>query len=525
MFEPLPTPQEMSAWDAASINSVGVRGEILMENASRAAFQVLSDSVGPLRGAVIHLLAGGGNNGGDAFCLSRHLLDAGCRVLVFHTKPRRHYKRESGYHLNLAAKLGVQFFLVPNAEALRRRMSREEPPDILVDGLLGTGFSKTLRPDALEMVQLVNRVGKNAFVLALDIPSGLSGLSGEPRPEAVEADATVTFEAVKLGLAMPSARRYTGKLHVAPIGVPTQVKQAHPASHALMTRDVLQLIPEPAPDMHKGAAGRVLAVGGSTGLTGAVQLAGLGALRAGAGLVTAACPRALEPLVKTGLPDLMTLPVGSGERLTAQAAQEIASQAERFDAVAVGPGLGRNKSCGDFVADLADLASQGLFKNLLLDADALYWLAERPELLAKLPPKTVLTPHPGEMARLLGVDTQTIRSRRLEAAKSMAEKHGLVIVLKGAGTVTAAPDGALFISPFSEPNLSVGGSGDVLSGVIASLMARGLTPLSAALAGVYWHGLAGRLLSDDYPGRGNLASEIASQLPFALKENFYDSES
>jgi NAD(P)H-hydrate epimerase len=525
MFEPLPTPQEISAWDAASINSVGVRGEILMENASRAAFQVLADAIGSLQGVVVHLLAGGGNNGGDAFCLSRHLLDAGCRVLVFHTKPRRHYKREAGYHLNLAAKLGVQFFLVPSAEAMRRRMAREESPDILVDGLLGTGFNKTLRPDALEMIRLINQVGKKAFVLSLDIPSGLSGLSGDPRPEAVEADATVTFEAVKLGLAMPMARRYTGALHVAPIGMPTKVKEAHPASHALVTRKILQLIPEPTPDMHKGAAGRVLAVGGSPGLSGALQLAGLGALRAGAGLVTAACPRALEPQVKAGLPDLMTMPVGSGERLSAQAAQEIASQAERFDAAAVGPGLGRDKSCGAFMEAVADLAAQGRFKNLLLDADALYWLANRPEMLAKLPPKTVLTPHPGEMARLLGVDTQSVCARRLEAAKSLAAKHELVVVLKGAGTVTAAPDGALFLSPFSEPNLSVGGSGDVLSGVIASLMARGLEPLSAALAGVYWHGMAGRLLSDSYPGRGNLASEIASQLPFALKESLYASKS
>ncbi|MFW5836871.1 MAG: NAD(P)H-hydrate dehydratase, partial [Desulfovibrionaceae bacterium] len=404
-------------------------------------------------------------------------------------------------------------------------MSREDPPDVIVDGLLGTGFTKTLRPDALEMVRLVNRAGQNAFVLSLDIPSGLSGLSGEPSPEAVAADATVTFEAAKLGLAMPGARRFAGEVHVAPIGIPASVKEAMPATHFLMTREVLDLIPGPEPDMHKGSAGKVLIAGGSPGLGGALQLCGLAALRAGAGLVTAACPRALEPLVKAGLPDLMTLPVGSGELLTPQAVADIETQAGRFDAVAVGPGLGRHKTNGDFVEALVECAAAGRLPALILDADALYWLAERPELLKRLPERTILTPHPGEMARILKTTTDDVASRRLDAARALASRRQLVAVLKGAGTVVAAPDESVFLSPFSEPNLAVGGAGDVLTGVIASLAARGMTPLSATLAAVYWHGLAGRFLSEAYPARGNLAGEIAEALPFVLKEMLYDNES
>jgi NAD(P)H-hydrate epimerase len=273
--------------------------------------------------------------------------------------------------------------------------------------------------------------------------------------------------------------------------------------------------------MHKGSAGKVLIVGGSPGLAGAVQLAGTAALRAGSGLVTVGCPRALEPVVKAGLPDLMTLPLGSGELLTPQAAPELEAEAGRFDAMGVGPGLGRAKASGDFMEALADCAAADRLPPLVLDADALYWLAERPELMERLPEKTVLTPHPGEMARLLQTSVQDAAARRLEAARSLARKHRLVVALKGAGTVVAAPDESVFLSPFCEPNLAVGGSGDVLTGAVTSLLGRGLTPLSAALAAVYWHGLAGRRLSENYPARGNLAGDIATALPRVLKETLY----
>ncbi|MBU1039632.1 MAG: NAD(P)H-hydrate dehydratase [Proteobacteria bacterium] len=520
LFEPLPTPAEMAAWDQAAIRDFGLKAELLMENAGAEALSVLRKAYGSLSEAKVLLVAGGGNNGGDAFVLARRLLDEGAAPLVLHTRPVSGYRGAARYHLDLARRSGVSCHYLSPARA-KSALCACEAPDILVDGLLGTGFSGELKPEALTLVQAMNDLGENCFVLALDSPSGLDGLTGVPRPEAVRADVTVAFHAPKLGSALPLAAPFVGTLVPRAIGIPHAVMAASPPRQVLLTQRLFGLLPTPSAEMHKGRAGHVLVLGGSEGLTGAAQLCGLGALRAGAGLVTVGCPRGVLPEVKAGMPDIMALGLGHGTTWTPDCMDSLIPTLGRYDAVVIGPGLGRNKEAADFLAlfprAFAEAFDKGWAVPCIYDADALYHLAQNPRIMAELPRDAVLTPHPGEMARLLGMGMGEVQADRVAAAHRFLATHPQVLTLKGAGTLVGQAD-LLHLSPIVAPNLAVGGSGDVLAGVIAAILARGVAPLHAACLGVYWHGLCGLALADDFPARGNLASEIAHTLPHVLKE-------
>ncbi len=529
MPTPLPTPAEMAAWDRAAIQDFGLPAELLMENAGGAALDVLRKAYGPLSGAKALLVAGGGNNGGDAFVLARRLIDRGAEALVLHTHAKARYSPEARLHWNIAERAGVAFRRIPldrpeRVEPLLDRVLSEfGVPDILVDGLLGTGFTGELKPGAKELVQAMNELAEACFTLALDTPSGLDGNTGLPRPEAVRADATVCFHAAKLGPAMPHAAPYTGDLHVRDIGLPLAVMNAAPPGQYLMDGSLLDLLAAPPPELHKGRAGHVLVLGGSEGLTGAAQLAALGALRAGAGLVTVGCPRGVLAEVKAGHPDFMALPLGpEGARTWSPACMEdLLPALGRFDGVALGPGLGRGAGAAEFVAlfpaAFAQAHAKGWAPPCVYDADALYHLAQAPALLATLPSSAVLTPHPGEMARLLGMGMGELQADRVGAARRFLARHAQILVLKGAGTLVGQGR-ELHLCPVSAPNLAVGGSGDVLAGLMAALLARGISPLQAACLGVYWHAVSGLSLAEEFPGRGNLASEIANALPSIHKE-------
>jgi NAD(P)H-hydrate epimerase len=510
---PLPLPEEMAAWDKASIEEIGLPGAVLMENASREAFHALEEGFGDITGASVLCLAGPGNNGGDAFALARHCLKAGALPSVLHSKPRKDYKGESGLNLRLAAKLGI-----PMQQLSRVDLAKQPHYDIIIDGLLGTGFHGELRDDFPGWIEWVNERAAASFVMAVDIPSGLNGTSGRPGPIAVTADLTATFEEAKLGLVQPEAVPYIGELVVCEIGIPYVVKQQLPASCALLTDDIAALYPEPEPDTHKGSVGHVLIIGGSPGLSGAPMLSALGALRMGSGLATVACPAGIALELKSGQMDVMTLPLGDGSQWTADMAHELAEHLPRFDALLVGPGLGRAQETKTFLQALLEVLPAEQDMPLLFDADALYHAAEDASVLQALPQGTIVTPHPGEAARLFGIDIAAVQDNRLETAEVLAEDHELVVVLKGAATIIAHPGKPSFFSPFSEPNLAVAGSGDVLAGAILSLCGMGLSGVDAAALGVYVHGFSGELLAEDFPLRGNLASEIAHILPQALKE-------
>ncbi len=525
MYVPLPYPEEMAAWDKAAASDAGVKPEILMENASREAARTLLEQYGPVAGRRVLCFAGPGNNGGDAFAIGRHLREAGASVLAVHTKPLDAYKAEAGYHVRLARRTGLKTVHVDRAGL--NHMAR---PDIIVDGLLGTGIRGQVQPQFQEWINLINHWRDyGAYVLAVDAPSGLDCATGAPRPVAVRAHATATFEAAKHGLVMPGAAAHTGRLSVRPIGIPRMVKDAHPPRTGLLTPRVVDFLPPPAPDMHKGGAGKVCIVGGSRGLTGAPHLAGLAALRAGAGLVFALCPAGVGLELKNGLAELIVSPLGGNDYWTEDLASMVLENTQDAGALVVGPGLGREAETDRFLAAFMQGLDQAKENRppLVLDADGLHHLANEPSLLQFVGPTDVITPHPGEAARLLGASITDVQADRPMAVQELARQAGCTAVLKGAATLVAPPPDvesvnwagpSVLVSPFCEPALSVGGSGDVLAGVLGALLARGLQVLPAACLSVYWHGFSGQVLARRFPQRGALAGEIAGTLPHAMEE-------
>ncbi len=508
----LPTPVEMGRWDKAAVE-FGLPEMLLMENAAREALHTLEECAGPLAGARVLLYMGAGNNGGDAACLARHLKDQGAQPLVLHTRPLGHYKGAAARHLRLARACGVPF--IPALAPAGRRPVEWLRPDIIVDGLLGTGFTGQLRDDMRALVEEINAQA-GSFVLALDVPSGLDSLRGLPGPAAVRARVTVCFEAAKPGLVLPEAAAFIGRLVVRRIGIPKAVRRMYPASFRLLDASCAPLLPAIAPGAYKGSFGHILVLGGSVGLTGAAHLAALAALRTGSGLVSVAAPGGLCAEIKAGMPDILTRALGRGfswkEALEDGGRDEFFSLVAGAGAVVAGPGMGRSPEAGGVLAALLRLPGR---PPLVLDADALALLAKGNAPLDDVTDRDILTPHPGEAGLLLGISARRVQEDRFAALKALCALHPGLWALKGAGTLIGRRGQPAIIAPHHVPCLAVGGSGDVLAGCIGSLLGQGCPPLAAAALGVLLHIRAGEILAERFPDRGNSAGEIAHALPRA----------
>nr|WP_241160096.1 NAD(P)H-hydrate dehydratase [Desulfovibrio sp. ZJ369] len=511
MLPALPLPAEMRRWDEASV-TLGLPDVMLMENAARSALAALREHIPDLAGHKIWLFMGSGNNGGDAACLARHLLDAGARPLVWHTRPLKSYAGATARHIRMARATGVPFAFLRRPDLPDWKAA----PEIIVDGLLGTGFNGDLRPDLAELVQRLNALDPPRFVLALDIPSGLDGVTGRPCPIAVRATATVSFAAAKPGLILPWARAWTGTLHVRAIGIPAVVRKTCPCSAYLLDGRSLAALPSPAAESYKNSFGHVLVLGGAPGLGGAAHLASRAALRAGAGLVTAAAPAASVTEIKNGWPEIMTLALGEPDQChwPSEIPETLGHLLERCGALVVGPGMGRGKEAAAFLASVLALDNR---PPAVFDADALILLAREPALLRKINERDILTPHPGEAAALLQCAAPVVQADRFAALAALCRGCLGTVVLKGAGTLAGQGQGPLLASPYDVPQLAVGGSGDVLAGCLGGLLAAcqagWQTSLPVAGMGVALHALAGRACARRYPARGNTAGEVADALP------------
>ena len=539
MFVPVPTPEEMALWDAGAI-AAGISEETLMESAARAAMDCLRDKVRArdlsLPGLSVLLVAGSGNNGGDAFCMARHLLDAGARPALVCTREPEQYRGAAAHWLHVAMKLGIPVF---SSEAWQQgKAPISASPDIVVDGLLGTGFRGTLREKEARLVEAMNALSPR-LLLAIDVPSGLDARTGLPSPTAVRAHATVTLQAAKPGLLLPQAAAFTGELDVRPIGMPRAVQAANPPSfrtwlipgqredagapYAVPHGVSPQLpacfrqkpVPCPGGPAHKGDAGRVLVAGGCAAYTGAPVLSAWAALRTGAGLVTMAGPKPVLETARMTLPALTMLSLSEQDEGSWQKehALPLTKAFAGYGALVFGPGLGRNEGAADALSALLSAENR---PPMVLDADALFALAQRPELLSLLRPCDVLTPHPGEAATLLGTTPREIQADRFAALNGLAALSPAVWVLKGEGTLIAVPGEPSVISPWQVPQLAVAGSGDVLAGLVGALLAQGCDAGAAATLGVWLHALAGMRLAETYPMRGNAPHDIADALPFVM---------
>lgn len=487
------SPQDMQEMERAFLEGTGYPSMLLMEHAAQAVVAALAARV-PQDSRVL-FVCGGGNNGGDGCAAARLWMQRGGRADVWLLKSPSQMRGDAGVNACLLNACGAALNVLYN-----------EAPEIprgcaaVVDALYGTGLSRALEGAALAAVQRINQSGLP--VLAVDIPSGVDGATGQALGEAVRAEQTVTFHRAKHGHMLFPGRALTGRLTVADIGILPDWDGAQ-GIDVLEDADARALLPARAMDAHKGTHGHVLVVAGSEGMAGAAALCAKAAVRAGAGLVTAACPRAALGTLQMQAPCAMAKPVCDGAGLDAAVADELVRLAKGKRALAIGPGLGRTEGVWQAIEQLVHCDMPKV-----LDADALTLLAMHGGGVGA---HTVLTPHPGEMARLCGVSVQDVLAAPVELAQQLAADVGACVFLKGATTVIAqGEDVAMNVTGCD--GMGTGGCGDVLTGVIASLMAQGMTAMDAARAGAFYHGRAGEAAQAALGARGVTAMDVCDRL-------------
>lgn len=514
----LVTAAEMRELEAAAI-AAGTSERQMMEEAGLAVAQEAWMLLGSLEGRRIVALAGPGNNGGDALVAARHLADWGAEVAVYIPRKRRDESLlEELRERDIAIGAGEDD---PGFGALDGWLSAA---DLVIDGLLGTGQKRPLDP-AEPIAGVLGRLAEARRgytppkLIAVDIPTGMDADSGAVEELTVTPDLTVTFGLPKVGMYQAPGSGAVGRVQVIDIGIPKEA-QEKVGLELLTSRWVRQALPARPEDANKGTFGRLLVVGGCRQYAGAPAMAARAAYRAGAGLVTIACPGAVARALAGSIPEATWLPVPSAEDggLAGEAARILRNEWRNVGAAVIGPGLGNTGDTRALTWAILEDVGLDVANGAVIDADALNALATMDDGADRLPSNTVITPHPGEMARLLKTTVAEVQGRRLEVAKEAAQQFGCTVVLKGAHTVVASADGRARLSPFANPLLATAGTGDILAGMIGAYLAQGLEPFEAASLGVYLHGACGESLREEYGDAGLMASELAARLPRVVKE-------
>jgi NAD(P)H-hydrate epimerase len=500
--------EEMRDLDRLTIEG-GTPGHVLMERAGNGATKVLLDLFPHMRrkGRRALICAGKGNNGGDGFVMARLLRNRGARTDVVLFGRADEVKGDAARNLRSYRRGRTVIHEVTGTEELDALVDCLQRADVIIDAIFGTGLSSEVRGVQAAAIDLINTAGVPVF--AVDIPSGLHADTGLPLGTAIQAEATATFGFAKIGQVLYPGATNCGELAVVDIGISSPATAARPPTTWLLDRDeAARLVPARRPDAHKGDCGHLLVVAGSFGKTGAAQLVTRAALRVGAGLVTLVGPSSLYPVYASGVLEAMTevLPDRDGRILfDAQRLEELAAGKS---AVVIGPGIGTHEEARQVVGWLLG----NLSVPLVLDADALTCVADDISSLSATKAPTVLTPHPGEMARLLGADTPGVQADRVGVARRFAASHRCVLILKGARTVVAEPSSHAWINPTGNPGMASGGMGDVLCGVVGGLVAQGLTAAEAARLGVYLHGASADRAAMEGGEIGLVASDVIAGL-------------
>jgi NAD(P)H-hydrate epimerase len=497
------TAAEMREVDRRTIE-MGIPGIVLMENAGMRVVEFLAERFAPLEAERVLVLCGKGNNGGDGLVIARqiHTRFPKCWLTVVLLADPENLRGDASLNYAMLRACGCPVTTGIPTEACRAT--------VIVDALLGTGITGPARGDIEKAIVAINGRLRPTKVVAVDIPSGMSADSGEPVGKVARADYTVTFTAPKLGQVLPPNCDMTGELIVRPIGTPWELYRD--VKIDLIEPSMLWRVMAPRPPGgHKGTFGHALIVAGSRGKTGAAALCGMGALRAGAGLVTVASAESAVPLIAAHAPELMTEPLAETPHGSIGLNAALAAAAQGKTVVAMGPGLGRQPEIPIMVATLMESCE----RPLVLDADALVDIGK----VAHTPRVRVLTPHPGEMARLTGKTIAEVQADRIGLARAFAESHSVTVVLKGQRTIIAFPDGRVWINPTGTPAMGTGGTGDVLTGMIAGFLAQfPQHPDEAVAAAVYLHGLAGEIGARALGERCLIASDLLRYLPAAMEE-------
>jgi hydroxyethylthiazole kinase-like uncharacterized protein yjeF len=512
------TNDQMQQVDAETIATI-CPGLELMERAGRNVATFIRHKFEPeAKKAVIFV--GSGNNGGDGLVIARYLCEAGWRCSVHLLKPPEKFTPDAAKNYQRFA--GI---LEVNSSAMEIDANRPDWPeraaedaadaDVIVDAVFGTGISGPPRGKALEMIDFANSL--RAPLVAVDIPSGVNGTTGEAPGEAIVADYTVTIGAPKMGLLFHPGKSYAGEVTVVDIGFPDEIIEKHASDVHLLDRiEAAYRLPFRAPDAHKFSAGTLLLIAGSNQYRGAAVLAGEAALRMGCGMVYLGVPGSIRPQIDIGLREVITfaLPETPQGTVAANAASAIEEYLERADAVAIGPGMGRDAETDKFIREFVARCE----KPIVIDADGITAFAGQSEQLTSAGSQVVVTPHSGELKRLLGVDIPLTPPERAETTAKLAEQLGLALVHKGAPSLVAAAGEGLWINTSGNSALATGGTGDVLTGLIGSLLAQGADAMDAACAACFLHGRAGEFAAEDHGVRGVIASDLNLYLGGAVLE-------
>jgi len=508
------TSAQMREADRRTIEEIGIPSLVLMENAGRQVVAAIEAIHGELLEQQVAVLCGRGNNGGDGFVVARTLMQRGVGVSVFLLGRVSDVRGDARVNLEVLGRLGLTVVEIADSQAWELHFSEVTGCGLIVDAIFGTGLNEPVSGLIESVIADVNASG--ITVVSIDLPSGLSADSAEPIGASVEADTTVTLGAPKLPLVLPPGEMRAGDIVIADIGIPTDVFEGLDGRRVdLLTRaGMRELITPRAADSHKGDYGRVLVVAGSRGKAGAAHLAAVGALRSGAGLVTVATPAGCQDVVASMGPEYMTEGLAeAADGLDLEGVDHVLDMAR--DVIAVGPGLGQSAGTQQFILSLVDKATM----PLVIDADGLNAFRQEPDRLAGREGRDIIiTPHPGEMARLVGMSTDEVQASRLEIARNFAVAHHVYVVLKGHRTLIATPDEKVFINPTGNPGMATGGTGDVLTGMIAAWLAQLLDAEAACKLAVYLHGMAGDLAEADEGEVSMTSADLAGHIGDAILE-------
>ena len=503
---------QMREADRRTIDDVGIPSIVLMENAGRQVVAAIEAIHSDLLDRRVGVLCGRGNNGGDGFVVARTLRQRGVDVSVFLVGRVADVRGDARTNLEILGRLGHTIVEIADSQAWELHFSEVSDCTLIVDAIFGTGLNAPVSGLIQSVIADVNASG--IPVVSVDLPSGLSADSPQPIGDCIDAGVTVTIAAPKLPLVLPPAEMRAGDVVIADIGIPADVLESLDGPRLeLLTRAAMrELIVPRTSDSHKGDYGRVLIVAGSRGKTGAAHLAAVGAMRSGAGLVTVATPASCQAVVAAMAPEYMTEALReAGDGIDPDDVDRVLELAR--DVIALGPGLGQAPATQEFIARLVDRATV----PLVVDADGLNAFTGDPDRLTGRDGRDVIiTPHPGEMGRLVGMSIEEVQANRLDVARNFAVANHIYVVLKGHRTIIATPGGDIFINPTGNPGMATGGSGDVLTGMIAAWLGQLLDAEAACKLAVYLHGLAGDLAEADDSEVAMTAADVAGHLGDAV---------
>ena len=514
----LVTAAEMQEMDRQTIDTHGIPGLELMEKAGRGATRVLLDQFGDHVKAGVGIICGKGNNGGDGFVIARCLAEKGIGVRVYLLAKTTALKGDAATNRERLVPLDIEIIEIPDEDTFSKFKPSLPEHGLLVDAILGTGLTSDVSGLFKTVINFINALNRTGIaVFAVDIPSGLNADTGQPCGTCIRAQSTATFGLAKIGHFTYPGAEYTGSLEIIDIGIPGAVVQAvGPKQYLLTSAQIRNYFQPRSADTHKGRTGHLLVIAGSPGKTGAAAMTAMAAMRAGAGLVTLGIAESLNPILETQLLEVMTAPLPESQNgaLGTSAFEKIKKMEAGKKCLAIGPGIGQ---AGETQRLAKKIISQSQIP-VVIDADGPNNIAGQTQLLKSLTTSMVLTPHPGEMARLMDVTPAEIQQNRLQCARDFASNFKVHIVLKGAATVIAHPDGSAYINPTGNPGMASGGMGDVLTGVLAGFITQGFTPEAAAHASVYLHGAAADTLSKTVGPMGYLAGEVMNAIPGEVKK-------